>query len=181
MNPQTGRVLSHHPPIRAPNWYPALDKQTCFLSCLSSWLSEALQWQRACSAAPQPIITFYIFLLHGTITSNTSNVSSRCWMIAYPGQVFPLAHDLFYVSKSVKFWMTYSFCLSRHLLAAEQRVRLSTNERRREYNEERRNEYENYLEEDRDGKTWMWLLSCFSLGFVSPEIEETPKCSNGKI
>lgn len=63
--------------------------------------------------------------------------------------------------------MTYSFGLSLHLPAAEQRVRLSANERRREYNEEQRNEYEHYLEEDRDGKTWM-----FSLGFVSPEIEE---------
>lgn len=65
--------------------------------------------------------------------------------------------------------MTYSFCLSLHLPTAEQRVRLSANERRREYNEEQRNEYENYLEEDRDGKT----CSCFSLGFVSPDIEET--------
>ncbi|XP_076578374.1 upper zone of growth plate and cartilage matrix associated a isoform X2 [Chaetodon auriga] len=33
---------------------------------------------------------------------------------------------------------------------AEQRVRLSADERRREYNEEQRNEYENYAEEDRD-------------------------------
>nr|B9TQX3.1 RecName: Full=Unique cartilage matrix-associated protein; Contains: RecName: Full=Unique cartilage matrix-associated protein C-terminal fragment; Short=Ucma-C; AltName: Full=Gla-rich protein; Short=GRP; Flags: Precursor [Dicentrarchus labrax]ABX09788.1 Gla-rich protein [Dicentrarchus labrax] len=33
---------------------------------------------------------------------------------------------------------------------AEQRVRLSANERRREYNEEQRNEFENYVEEERD-------------------------------
>lgn len=31
------------------------------------------------------------------------------------------------------------------------------NERRREYNEEQRDEYENYVEEERDGKTWMQL------------------------
>nr|XP_046235727.1 upper zone of growth plate and cartilage matrix associated a [Scatophagus argus] len=35
-------------------------------------------------------------------------------------------------------------------LQAEQRVRLSVHERRREYNEEQRNEYENYIEEERD-------------------------------
>lgn len=39
------------------------------------------------------------------------------------------------------------------LLTAEQRDRLSANERRREYNEEQRNEYENYAEEERDGET----------------------------
>ncbi|KAM7377985.1 hypothetical protein PAMA_013071 [Pampus argenteus] len=33
---------------------------------------------------------------------------------------------------------------------AEQRVRMSLNEHRREYNEERRNEHENYVEETRD-------------------------------
>lgn len=36
---------------------------------------------------------------------------------------------------------------------AEQRLRVTADERRREYNEERRNEYENYVEEERDGKT----------------------------
>ncbi|XP_062299961.1 upper zone of growth plate and cartilage matrix associated a [Scomber scombrus] len=35
-------------------------------------------------------------------------------------------------------------------LQAEQRVRMSNNERRREYNEEQRNEFENYVEEERD-------------------------------
>ncbi|KAM7366932.1 hypothetical protein PAMP_014867 [Pampus punctatissimus] len=35
-------------------------------------------------------------------------------------------------------------------LQAEQRVRMSINEHRREYNEEQRNEYENYVEETRD-------------------------------
>ncbi|XP_070785254.1 upper zone of growth plate and cartilage matrix associated a [Enoplosus armatus] len=35
-------------------------------------------------------------------------------------------------------------------LQAEQRVRLATDERRREYNEEQRDEYENYVEEERD-------------------------------
>lgn len=46
---------------------------------------------------------------------------------------------------------------------AEQRVRLAVNERRREYNEEQRDEYENYVEEERDGKTWMEhnINSCF--------------------
>uniref|UniRef100_UPI0037E82722 upper zone of growth plate and cartilage matrix associated a n=1 Tax=Semicossyphus pulcher TaxID=241346 RepID=UPI0037E82722 len=33
---------------------------------------------------------------------------------------------------------------------AEQRVRLTANERRREYNEEQRDEFENYVEEERD-------------------------------
>uniref|UniRef100_UPI003AAFC410 unique cartilage matrix-associated protein-like n=1 Tax=Centroberyx gerrardi TaxID=166262 RepID=UPI003AAFC410 len=32
----------------------------------------------------------------------------------------------------------------------EQRVRLSADERRREYNEEQRDEFENYVEEERD-------------------------------
>ncbi|KAM6896224.1 upper zone of growth plate and cartilage matrix associated a [Lycodopsis pacificus] len=35
-------------------------------------------------------------------------------------------------------------------LQAEQRVRLSVNERRREYNEEQRDEYDNYIKEERD-------------------------------
>ncbi|XP_031721421.1 upper zone of growth plate and cartilage matrix associated a [Anarrhichthys ocellatus] len=35
-------------------------------------------------------------------------------------------------------------------LQAEQRVRLSLNERRREYNEEQRDEYDNYIKEERD-------------------------------
>ncbi|KAK2858791.1 hypothetical protein Q5P01_003411 [Channa striata] len=38
-------------------------------------------------------------------------------------------------------------------LQAEQRLKISASERRREYNEEQRNEYENYLEEDRDEQT----------------------------
>lgn len=36
---------------------------------------------------------------------------------------------------------------------------MAADERRREYNEEQRNEYENYVEEDRDGKTWINLVS----------------------
>lgn len=36
---------------------------------------------------------------------------------------------------------------------AEQRVRLSADERRREYYDEQRDEFENYVEEERDGKT----------------------------
>lgn len=36
---------------------------------------------------------------------------------------------------------------------------MAADERRREYNEEQRNEYENYVEEDRDGKTWIHLVS----------------------
>ena len=44
------------------------------------------------------------------------------------------------------------------LSAAEQRVRIKASEQRREYNEEQRNEYENYVEEERDGKTWIRLL-----------------------
>ncbi|KAK2883234.1 upper zone of growth plate and cartilage matrix associated a [Channa argus] len=36
---------------------------------------------------------------------------------------------------------------------AEQRLRISASERRREYNEEQRNKYENYVEEDRDEQT----------------------------
>ncbi|XP_037315560.1 upper zone of growth plate and cartilage matrix associated a [Pungitius pungitius] len=35
-------------------------------------------------------------------------------------------------------------------LQAEQRVRLSVNERRREYSEEQRDEYDNYVKEERD-------------------------------
>ncbi|XP_071369150.1 upper zone of growth plate and cartilage matrix associated a [Centroberyx affinis] len=35
-------------------------------------------------------------------------------------------------------------------IQAEQRVRLSADERRREYNEEQRDEFENYVEEERD-------------------------------
>nr|XP_020457149.1 unique cartilage matrix-associated protein [Monopterus albus] len=35
-------------------------------------------------------------------------------------------------------------------IQAEQRVKISASEWRREYNEEQRNEYENYVEEDRD-------------------------------
>lgn len=42
---------------------------------------------------------------------------------------------------------------------AEQRVRVSADERRREYNEERRNEFENYVEEERDGKTGIKRIS----------------------
>lgn len=41
--------------------------------------------------------------------------------------------------------------------AAEQRVKMSANERRREYLEEQTNEYENYLEEDRNGEIHFWL------------------------
>lgn len=52
-------------------------------------------------------------------------------------------------------------------------MRLSADERRREYNEERRNEYENYVEEERDGKTWMQLLSaqCTFLLTLIPRLE----------
>lgn len=45
---------------------------------------------------------------------------------------------------------------------AEQRVRLSANERLKEYNEEQRNEFENYVEEERDGKTWMQMRNFVS-------------------
>lgn len=59
--------------------------------------------------------------------------------------------------------------LSLLLSAAEQRVRLSANERRREYNEEQRNEYENYVEEERDGKT-RFRVNAFLLTLPSLEL-----------
>lgn len=36
-------------------------------------------------------------------------------------------------------------------------MKMSGNERRREYLEEQTNEYENYLEEDRNGEMNLWL------------------------
>lgn len=50
---------------------------------------------------------------------------------------------------------------------AEQRVRVTADERRREYNEERRNEYENYVEEERDGKTSISVPSFLLLALPS--------------
>lgn len=60
-----------------------------------------------------------------------------------------------------------SFLLPLIFPPAEQRVKLSLSERRREYDEEQRNDYENYVEERRDGKTWMQLtdLALSSLNF----------------
>lgn len=44
------------------------------------------------------------------------------------------------------------------LILAEQRVKMATNERRREHYEEQSNEYEDYLEEERNGETDLRLI-----------------------
>lgn len=43
--------------------------------------------------------------------------------------------------------------------AAEHKIQLGAAERRREYYEEQSNEYENHLEESRNGKTCLVLIS----------------------